>query len=88
MKINKIIKLHLVFIFFVLWFFFALLYKYYLGPDQFHGMKDPIDPFYFGMSTMTTATYGDIIPLTTRAKIVVMFNQCISFVIMSCLVIF
>tara|TARA_B100001540_G_C15360463_1_gene441018 strand:+ start:182 stop:445 length:264 start_codon:yes stop_codon:yes gene_type:complete len=45
-----------------------------LGPDDFD-FKTPIDPYYFSMTTMSTVGYGDILPKSQRAKIIVMTQQ-------------
>lgn len=45
-----------------------------MGKEHFN-FKDPIDPFYFSVSTMSTVGYGDISPQTSTAKYVVMGHQ-------------
>lgn len=39
--------------------------------------RSTIDPFYFSFTTMSTIGYGDIVPLTKFAKMVVMSQQMI-----------
>jgi hypothetical protein len=53
-------------------FFYAFVYKQ-LGKDEF-GFKDWIDPIYFSVTVMSTG-FGDFIPKTTKAKLVVMTQQ-------------
>lgn len=53
----------------------ALLYGalgcYFLR-SQFHGIRTPIDALYYTLVTYSTVGYGDIVPLTSDAKIFVM----------------
>ena len=53
---------------------FSLVYAYAFSPDEF-GFADPIDPYYFSLTTSSTVAYGDISPKTRNAKIVVMIHQ-------------
>lgn len=53
---------------------FALMY--YPMRGEFKGMKTPFDSLYFSFTTFSTA-YGDIAPLSTRAKALVMTQQLI-----------
>jgi voltage-gated potassium channel len=37
----------------------------------------PMDPYYFSFTTMSSVGYGDIVPKTDRAKLLVMTQQAI-----------
>lgn len=57
----------------------ALLYGiiYSLFKPEAFGFKEKIDPFYFALTTLSTAGYGDLYPRTTKAKLVTMTQQAI-----------
>lgn len=54
---------------------YGMLYSQ-MDPDEF-GFTNAIDPFYFSFSTMSTVGYGDFVPKSDRAKILVMTQQFI-----------
>ena len=43
------------------------------------GLNALIDPFYFSFTTMSTVGYGDYIPKTNLAKVLVMCQQSLLF---------
>jgi len=45
--------------------------------EDFGFSDDPIDPYYFALTTMSTVGYGDFSPKTKRAKALVMSHQLI-----------
>lgn len=49
---------------------YGVLYSQ-LPKDSFN-FKDPIDPYYFSMTTISTVGLGDLKPKTTLAKMIVM----------------
>lgn len=55
--------------------FYGVLYSFF-EPHEY-GFKSKLDPFYFSLTTMSTAGYGDFFPRTDRAKIVTMTQQAI-----------
>lgn len=50
---------------------------YSLMPKEYFNFEDPLDPYYFSFTTMSTAGYGDMLPKTTKAKMLVMVEQMI-----------
>jgi|TARA_B100000902_G_scaffold109204_1_gene110847 voltage-gated potassium channel len=57
----------------------TLLYGYIYSQttsDDFD-FKDPLDPYYFSLMTMSTVGYGDFSPKSQRAKLLVMSQQTI-----------
>jgi hypothetical protein len=54
---------------------YGLLYSLF-EPEEY-GFKSKLDPWYFALTTMSTAGYGDFFPRTDRAKIVTMTQQAI-----------
>ena len=58
--------------------FYGILYSLF-EPEEF-GFKSKLDPFYFSLTTMSTAGYGDYFPRTDRAKLVTMTQQAIMLV--------
>ena len=54
---------------------YGLLYSQF--PQTSFGFKQTIDPFYFSLTTMSTVGYGDFAPKTTKAKLLVMTQQCL-----------
>jgi voltage-gated potassium channel len=59
--------------------FYGYIYSL-LDPKEI-GFENPIDPFYFSFTTMSTVGYGDFSPKTNRSKLIVMSQQ--SFLIVS-----
>lgn len=55
--------------------FYGIIYSL-LEPEEY-GFKSKLDPWYFSLTTMSTAGYGDFFPRTDRAKIVTMTQQAI-----------
>lgn len=55
--------------------FYGILYSLF-EPEEY-GFKSKLDPWYFALTTMSTAGYGDFFPRTDRAKIVTMTQQAI-----------
>lgn len=48
----------------------------YANLDRRHfNFKSAIDPFYFSFTTASSVGYGDIVPQTTKAKMLVMTQQ-------------
>jgi hypothetical protein len=48
----------------------------YANLDRRHfNFKSVIDPFYFSFTTASSVGYGDIVPQTTKAKMLVMTQQ-------------
>jgi voltage-gated potassium channel len=45
--------------------------------EDFGFTDDPLDPYYFSLTTMSTVGYGDFSPKTQRAKILVMTQQAV-----------
>jgi len=43
--------------------------------EDFGFTDDPLDPYYFSLTTMSTVGYGDFSPKTRRAKLLVMSHQ-------------
>lgn len=85
--LKKIFKLQLIFAIVVLWLVYSFIYNF-IDQKEFIGMSKPIDPYYFSMTTLATVGYGDIVPASTKAKMLVMSQQFFSIIIMSCLLIF
>ena len=52
-------------------------YLYSTMKEDFGFSDDPIDPYYFALTTMSTVGYGDFSPKTRRAKALVMSHQLI-----------
>ena len=52
-------------------------YLYSTMKEDFGFSDDPIDPYYFALTTMSTVGYGDFLPKTKRAKALVMSHQLI-----------
>jgi len=57
----------------------TLLYGYMYSQmkEDFGFTDDPLDPYYFSLTTMSTVGYGDFSPKTQRAKILVMTQQAV-----------
>jgi voltage-gated potassium channel len=47
-----------------------------MGPEDFD-FKSPLDPYYFATTTMSSVGFGDIVPKSDRAKMLVMSQQVI-----------
>ena len=47
-------------------------YMYSTMKEDFGFTEDPIDPYYFALTTMSTVGYGDFTPKTRRAKLLTM----------------
>jgi hypothetical protein len=45
--------------------------------EDFGFTDDPLDPYYFSLTTMSTVGYGDFSPKTRRAKLLVMSHQLV-----------
>ena len=45
--------------------------------EDFGFIDDPLDPYYFSLTTMSTVGYGDFSPKTRRAKLLVMSHQLV-----------
>ena len=56
---------------------FGIIYSS-LEPGHFD-FKSMLDPFYFSFTTMSTVGYGDYIPKTNLAKVLVMCQQSLLF---------
>lgn len=56
---------------------FGIIYSS-LEPGHFD-FKSVLDPFYFSFTTMSTVGYGDYIPKTNLAKVLVMCQQSLLF---------
>ena len=54
---------------------YGVLYSM-MRPVDF-GFKSPLDPFYFSFTTMSSVGYGDIVPKTDRAKLLVMTQHAL-----------
>jgi len=54
---------------------FIFGYIYSKIDNKHFGFKHKIDPYYFSLTTMTTVGYGDYIPKTNKAKVIVMIQQ-------------
>lgn len=54
---------------------YGVLYSM-MRPEDFN-FKTMLDPYYFSFTTMSSVGYGDLIPKTNRAKLVVMTQQAI-----------
>ena len=57
----------------------TLMYGYIYSQttsDDFD-FKDPLDPYYFSLMTMSTVGYGDFSPKTRRAKALVMTHHTV-----------
>ena len=54
---------------------YGILYSM-MRPDDFN-FQGRVDPFYFSFATMSSVGYGDIVPKTNRAKLLVMSQQAI-----------
>ena len=61
----------------IIWLFFALVYAVMHAANTDHfAFQDPkFDPLYFSSTTTSTVGYGDILPHTRTARIVVMIHQ-------------
>ena len=44
-------------------------YMYSTMKEDFGFTEDPLDPYYFALTTMSTTGYGDFSPKTRRAKL-------------------
>ena len=47
-------------------------YMYSTMKEDFGFTEDPLDPYYFALTTMSTVGYGDFSPKTRRAKLLTM----------------
>lgn len=54
---------------------YGILYSMMRRED--FGFKEPLDPFYFSFTTMSSVGYGDFVPKTNRAKMMVMTQQAL-----------
>ena len=52
-------------------------YLYSTMKEDFGFSDDPIDPYYFALTTMSTVGYGDFSPKTRRAKALVMTHHTV-----------
>ena len=52
---------------------YGILYSM-MRPEDFD-FKTRLDPFYFSFTTMSSVGYGDILPKSNRAKLLVMTQQ-------------
>ena len=52
-------------------------FLYSLFPQTSFGFEKTVDPYYFSLTTMSSVGYGDFTPKTTKAKLVVMTQQCL-----------
>ena len=52
-------------------------YLYSMMKEDFGFSDDPIDPYYFALTTMSTVGYGDFSPKTRRAKALVMSHHTV-----------
>ena len=52
-------------------------YLYSTMKEDFGFSDDPIDPYYFALTTMSTVGYGDFLPKTKRAKALVMTHHTV-----------
>ena len=52
-------------------------YLYSTMKEDFGFSDDPLDPYYFSLTTMSTVGFGDFLPKTRRAKALVMTHQMI-----------
>ena len=52
-------------------------YLYSMMKEDFGFSDDPIDPYYFALTTMSTVGYGDFSPKTRRAKALVMTHHTV-----------
>ena len=62
---------------------FTFVYAYYLTPEDFIGgeqLNDISDYLYFSVITHASVGYGDILPKTKRAKIIVTSHVVLSFI--------
>ena len=59
---------------------FALIYRYAFAPADF-GFKSEVDPYYFSLATSFNA-YGDISPRTDKAKLTVMAQMTMSWLLL------
>lgn len=67
-KFNKIWQIMIYII--IMNFIFSFI-AYSLLYNEFSNVSDYLDFFYFGLSSITSVGYGDILPITRRAKIFV-----------------
>jgi hypothetical protein len=61
---------------FLITFVFGILYSMLdrMSSKNF-GFKSILDPFYFSFTTMSSVGYGDFVPKTNTAKMLVMIQQ-------------
>ena len=52
-------------------------YLYSTMKEDFGFSDDPLDPYYFALTTMSTVGYGDFSPKTRRAKALVMSHHTV-----------
>ena len=52
-------------------------YLYSTMKEDFGFSDDPLDPYYFALTTMSTVGYGDFSPKTRRAKALVMTHHTV-----------
>ena len=52
-------------------------YLYSTMKEDFGFSDDPLDPYYFSLTTMSTVGYGDFSPKTRRAKALVMTHHTV-----------
>lgn len=85
----RYVKIHVLLLYVVMTFVCTIAYMTFLTDDDFHwftpGTKTFVDYLYFSSTTMSTIGYGDIVPKTTRARVLVMVQQLIAVCILSML---
>tara|TARA_B100001113_G_scaffold349175_1_gene344164 strand:- start:292 stop:540 length:249 start_codon:yes stop_codon:yes gene_type:complete len=52
-------------------------FVYSLFPKKSFDFEETVDPYYFSLTTMASVGYGDFRPKTTKAKLIVMTQQCL-----------
>lgn len=59
---------------------YGMIYSYIhrIDPSAFEFKDDLIDPFYFSFTTMSSVGYGDYIPHSRLAKLLVMSQQLLT----------